>query len=114
MKNWIAILLIISTVLACWSFSLFVRLISEYIARKRKLLRSEHRRGEIVRALLAMIMLIGGAAVAAWFAADLTRSMTDFQLDDAAVVLAIAIGIAGQVLWVHLGWWADAYDWTPP
>ncbi len=94
MKNWIAILLIISTVLACWSFSLFVRLISEYIARKRKLLRSEHRRGEIVRALLAMIMLIGGAAVAAWFAADLTRSMTDFQLDDAAVVLAIAIGLA--------------------
>ena len=29
-------------------------------------------------------------------------------------VLAIAIGIAGQVLWVHLGWWVDAYDWTPP
>ncbi len=29
-------------------------------------------------------------------------------------VLALAIGIAGQVVWVHLGWWVDGYDWTPP
>ena len=29
-------------------------------------------------------------------------------------VLAIAIGIAGQVFWVHFGWWVDGYDWTPP
>lgn len=28
--------------------------------------------------------------------------------------LAIVIGIAGQALWVHLGWWVDGYDWTPP
>ena len=28
--------------------------------------------------------------------------------------LAIGLGIAGQVLWVHLGWWVDGYDWTPP
>lgn len=27
---------------------------------------------------------------------------------------AIALGIAGQVAWVHLGWWVDGYDWTPP
>lgn len=94
MQNWITALLVISTVLTCWGFSLFVRLISEYIARKRKLLRSEHRRGEVVRALLAMMLLFVGAAVAAWFAVDLTRSMTDFQFDDAAAVLAVAIGLA--------------------
>jgi len=29
-------------------------------------------------------------------------------------VLAVVLGIAGQVLWVHLGWWVDGYDWTPP
>lgn len=27
---------------------------------------------------------------------------------------AIALGIAGQVAWVHIGWWVDGYDWTPP
>lgn len=32
----------------------------------------------------------------------------------ALTVLALALGIAGQVVWVHLGWWVDGYDWTPP
>lgn len=32
----------------------------------------------------------------------------------ALAALAIAVGIAGQVAWVHLGWWVDGYDWTPP
>jgi hypothetical protein len=29
-------------------------------------------------------------------------------------VLAIGLGIAGQVAWIHVGWWVDGYDWTPP
>ena len=29
-------------------------------------------------------------------------------------MLAIALGIAGQVGWVHIAWWVDGYDWTPP
>lgn len=32
----------------------------------------------------------------------------------ALTALAIVLGIAGQVAWVHLGWWVDGYDWTPP
>ena len=32
----------------------------------------------------------------------------------ALAVLAIGLGIAGQVGWVHIAWWVDAYDWTPP
>lgn len=32
----------------------------------------------------------------------------------ALAALAIALGIAGQVAWVHIGWWVDGYDWTPP
>ncbi len=28
--------------------------------------------------------------------------------------LAIGLGIAGQVGWVHIAWWVDGYDWTPP
>lgn len=33
------------------------------------------------------------------------------------VVLAlftIALGIVGQVAWIHVAWWVDGYDWTPP
>jgi len=26
----------------------------------------------------------------------------------------VLVFIAGQVAWVHLGWWVDGYDWTPP
>lgn len=29
-------------------------------------------------------------------------------------VLVVGLLIAGQVAWVHLGWWVDGYDWTPP
>ena len=29
-------------------------------------------------------------------------------------VLVIGLGIAGQVAWIHVGWWVDGYDWTPP
>jgi len=29
-------------------------------------------------------------------------------------VVALALGIVGQIAWVHFGWWVDGYDWTPP
>jgi hypothetical protein len=29
-------------------------------------------------------------------------------------VLLVLLGIAGQVVWVRLGWWVDGADWTPP
>lgn len=29
-------------------------------------------------------------------------------------VLALTLGVLGQVAWVHIGWWVDGYDWTPP
>nr|WP_243738833.1 hypothetical protein [Microcella frigidaquae] len=32
----------------------------------------------------------------------------------ALAVLALGLGIAGQIAWVHVGWWVDGYDWTPP
>lgn len=32
----------------------------------------------------------------------------------ALTVLALALGIVGQVAWVHIGWLVDGYDWTPP
>ncbi len=32
----------------------------------------------------------------------------------AFAVLAIALSIAGQVLWVQIGWQVEPYDWTPP
>jgi len=29
-------------------------------------------------------------------------------------IAAVAVAIAGQVGWVHIAWWVDGYDWTPP
>lgn len=32
-----------------------------------------------------------------------------------AIALALVVAsIAGQVAWVHIAWWVDGYDWTPP
>ena len=94
MEDWIIILLIISTLLACWSFSLLLRLLSEFIARKRQALRTEREPREIQRALIAIALLIAGSTLSVWKAIDVTRSMTDYQLDDAGIVLAIATGLA--------------------
>jgi len=94
MINWILTLLTVSTVLGCWCFSLVLRLLSEFIARKRHALRSEREPRDIQRALIAIALLIAGSALSAWKAIDVTRSMTDYQLDDAGIVLAIASGLA--------------------
>jgi hypothetical protein len=32
----------------------------------------------------------------------------------ALAVLALALGIVGQFAWMHIGWWVDGYDFTPP
>jgi hypothetical protein len=29
-------------------------------------------------------------------------------------VLIVLAFIAGQIGWVHIAWWVDGYDWTPP
>jgi hypothetical protein len=29
-------------------------------------------------------------------------------------VVLVAGGIVGQVLWIHVAWWVDGRDWTPP
>lgn len=29
-------------------------------------------------------------------------------------IAIVLLSIAGQVLWVHIAWWVDGYDWTPP
>jgi hypothetical protein len=29
-------------------------------------------------------------------------------------VVLVLLCVAGQVAWVHIGWWVDGYDWTPP
>jgi len=26
----------------------------------------------------------------------------------------LTLFVAGQVAWIHVGWWVDGYDWTPP
>jgi hypothetical protein len=29
-------------------------------------------------------------------------------------VVLVAVFILGQWGWIHLAWWVDGYDWTPP
>ena len=29
-------------------------------------------------------------------------------------VVLVVVFIAGQAAWVHIAWWVDGYDWTPP
>ncbi|MEZ6163360.1 MAG: hypothetical protein R3B67_02880 [Phycisphaerales bacterium] len=58
MEDWILVLLIISTVLACWGFCCCSGCSREFIARKRKRLRAEHQRRGVVFALIAMAELV--------------------------------------------------------
>lgn len=94
MEETIIILLIISTVLACWSFSLFLRLLSEYVARKRQRLRSEFHRKGITKALVAMGLGIIGSAVSGWFAFDIAKRTSDLTLEDDEIVTAVIFGLA--------------------
>ena len=107
MEDWIVILLIISTVLACWSFSLLLRLISEFVARKQKRLRAEHQRAGIQRALIAMAMGLIGSAISVWYAFDLAQQTGSGDLDDAGVVFAVSLGIAMfslmLIIWAAIG-----------
>ena len=93
MEDWILVLLIISTVLACWGFSLLLRLLSEFIARKRKRLRAEHQRRGVVFALIAMALSWCGAIVSGWIAVDLTRTMSEDDLGKGSLVVAVSFGL---------------------
>lgn len=93
MEDWIVILLIISTVLACWSFSFFLRLLSEYVARKRQRLRSEHKRKGVTMALFAMALGLAGSGVAGWFAFDIAQRTSNDNFGDSESVFAVAAGL---------------------
>lgn len=93
MEDWIVVLLIISTVLACWGFSLLLRLLSEFIARKRKRLRAEHQRRGVVFALIAMALSWCGALLSGWVAVDLTRTMSEDDLGKGSLVVAVSFGL---------------------
>ena len=63
----------------------------------------------VLGALALGIASVGSGPVAGTWSPRTTR-----VLRVVLTVLALAIGIAGQVAWVHIGWWVDGYDWTPP
>lgn len=93
MVNWIVALIIISTVLACWSFSLFLRLISEFVARKRKRLRAQHHRRGVVYALIAMCLGLAGAGLSGVIAFYLMRQHGGDISSDAQIVGAVSFGL---------------------
>src|SRR5690606_21168668 len=107
LENWILILVLISTVLACWSFSLLLRLLSELVARRRKRLHAEHRRRGVIFALVAMMLGFGGALGTGWFALDFARTIGDDEFGDGGVVAAVSLGLVlfslMLVIWALMG-----------
>lgn len=106
-ESWIIILIIISTVLTCWSFSLLLRLLSEYVARRRKRLHAEHRRRGVIYALIAMLLGFGGALGSGWFALDFARTIGEDDFGDGGVVAAVSLGLVlfslMLVVWALIG-----------
>lgn len=93
LEEWIVILLILSTLLACWSFSLLLRLVSEFVARKRKRLRAEHRRKGVVMALVAMWLGLVGSVTAGWFAVRIANQTNTDEVGEPEIVFAVSAGL---------------------
>jgi hypothetical protein len=106
MGSWIITLLIISTLLACWVFSFLVRLVSEFIARKRERLKAERNTRSIFYALSAMVIASVGSVASAWFALDLALSAGD-RVDRGEFVLAVSFGLVAfammLAIWMAVG-----------
>jgi hypothetical protein len=63
----------------------------------------------VLGALAIGIVSVGTGRIAGGWSPAVSRG-----LRVALAVLAIVLGVLGQIAWVHIGWWVDGYDWTPP
>jgi hypothetical protein len=78
----------------------------------------------VLGAVALGIVSVGTGRLASWWsahttavgstAAGTTTALSTRVLRVVLTVVALALGIAGQIAWVHMGWWVDGYDWTPP
>ena len=73
MSIWYGILWIISVMMGCWSFSLFVRLVSESVARKRKRLVSQRTNRSFWLAIMLMFISAAAAVLGALMALYIER-----------------------------------------
>lgn len=92
-QSWILVLLVISTVLACWSFSLLLRLISEFVARKRKRLRAQHERKAVRLALVAIGLCLLGFGLSGTIAIDLMGQYGNDINGNAQITGAVSYGL---------------------
>jgi len=93
MEHWIVTFIMTATLLACWSFSLLLRLISEFVARKRKRLRAQHHRRGVVYALIAMCLGLTGSGLTGVIAVRLMRQFGGDISSDAQIVGAVSFGL---------------------
>lgn len=105
LQDWPLVLILISTVLACWGVSLLLRLVSEYIARKRKRLHAEHHRKGVVLALVSMGLSWAASGASAWFAYDIIARTGGVGQGVSGIVAVVCLGLVlfGLILLVWAG-----------
>lgn len=104
MNSWISLFWAACALMACWSFSLFVRLISETVARKRKRLAIRYSK-RATRIALGLMVLCGAVSVVCGYVAfdlhdDFNRGTNPWV--NAATVVGWSVVGFGVML---LTWW---------
>lgn len=82
--------------LRCWIIAYAVYLLAVFFPQS-----------STFRLLLPLAPVLGAVAAGA-------LGVRPRWLRTALVVLLLAVSIAGQYGWVHIAWWIDGIDWTPP
>jgi len=80
----------ISSVLLCYCFSLVVRLVSDFLARRNKRLHAEYQIAHLRNAYIAIVICLIGSVAFGWYAVY-TYSRHSNSLNDGDIVLAISL-----------------------
>ena len=106
MNGWVILFWVASTLMACWGFSLFVRLVSETIARRRKRLEAKHSRraGWMAMGLMiaCLVVSVGCGYIAVDLAEQFSRSGDPVSGVNSATVIGWTMGLFGVFLVI---WW---------
>jgi hypothetical protein len=107
MGIWVILLWVIASLMACWSFSLFVRWVSEAVARRRKRLVAQRSARSFWLGLVLMFVCATVALFAAAMAIHLERLYTDSydRWTTPVAIIGGSIGLFGVfvLVWAIIG-----------
>jgi hypothetical protein len=100
MNIWVILMWVIASLMACWSFSLFVRWVSEAVARKRKRLTSQRSTKSFWLGLVLMVVCAGVAVFAGYMAVYLEGLFTSRNVKWTTPIAIIggSVGVFGIFL----------------